>query len=50
MTLMPGSALISSFQFETLAEPKPWSRKRTYAYLFPACARSCFFSLPEPGV
>jgi hypothetical protein len=26
--------LIRSFQLETLAEPKPRSRKRTYAYLF----------------
>jgi hypothetical protein len=38
--------LIRSFQLETLAEPKPRSRKRTYAYLSGACARSGFSSSP----
>jgi hypothetical protein len=41
--------LIRSFQLETLAEPKPRSRKRTYAYLFRSMRTLRFLLIARAG-
>jgi hypothetical protein len=41
--------LIRSFQLETLAEPKPRSRKRTYAYLFRSLRTLRFLLIARAG-
>jgi hypothetical protein len=41
--------LIRSFQLETLAAPKPRSRKRTYAYLFPSMRTLRFLVIARAG-
>jgi hypothetical protein len=38
-----------SFQLDTLAEPKPRSRKRTYAYLFRSMRTLRFLLIARPG-
>ena len=41
--------LIRSFQLDTLAEPKPRSRKRTYAYLFRSMRTLRFLLIARAG-
>ena len=41
--------LVRSFQLETLAEPKPRSRKRTYAYLFRSMRTLRFLLIARAG-
>jgi hypothetical protein len=41
--------LIRSFQLDTLAEPKPRSRKRTYAYLFRSLRTLRFLFIARAG-
>ena len=41
--------LIRSFQLDTLAEPKPRSRKRTYAYLFRSMRTLRFLVIARAG-
>jgi hypothetical protein len=41
--------LIRSFQLDTLAEPKPRSRKRTYAYVFRSLRTLRFLLIARAG-
>ena len=41
--------LVRNFQLDTLAEPKPRSRKRTYVYLFRSMRTLASCSSPAPG-
>src|SRR3546814_13742641 len=43
------SSDLRSFQLETLAEPKPRSRKRTYAYLFRSMRTLRFLLIARAG-
>jgi hypothetical protein len=48
-TSLPNHNLIRSFQPETLAEPKPRSRKRTYACIFRSMRTLRFLLIARVG-